>query len=697
MSMRLALSGAIFLLASALAAQAQTPALSAGHVSAQITRATIRRGAGKTATRLPAANGTQLDWGDQVQTDSSGRVRISLNDQSILSLGKDSQLTIIKHDAAEQQTSLQLGYGKIRCQVTKLTGEHASFQLRTPTSAAGVIGTEFGADASVPGQTHYVCISGTVRIYTPDMSSYVDCGPGKMVTVIAGQALPTPTDSPTDHIEHWQHVNEPGDPLADNPDSLTPMAGMPMPNAGSARVANWHGLAIHGSWRLRLEGWNWFQDGAGTSNSYAFPSSILRVDIGQQRNKLDWMVEIAQPSLFGLSARSLAPQPAGQLGLRGTYWAANVRENTAAIFPYKAFLRFKALAGHQGTQLTLGRFDFVDGTEVTPTDTTLAWVKAQRIAHRLIGNFQFSVTGRSDDGIVFSSTFRRANLTLAAARPTRGVYQVDGLGELDVNWEYGAFTVATGSGRSNGELRLFGLGYQDERAVTKTDNRPAALRGGADRLQNINIGTFGLHYIHALQTEHAGTFDFLLWLAGQAGTWGVQDHRAGALATEVGWQPNAAWRPWLRLAYDMGSGDGNPNDTTHNTFFQVLPTPRSYARFPFWNLENMNDASAILILRPSPKLTVRSEGHALWLASRKDLWYQGGGAFQPRTFGYVGRPSNGNRGLADVWDLSADYSISPHWALGFYYGHAWGRGVVKAIYPSGPDGDFGYTELTFRF
>ncbi|HEU5451850.1 MAG TPA: alginate export family protein [Terriglobales bacterium] len=684
---------AILLIAACLHAQT---APSAGHVSAQITQVTIRRNAGKNAAQLPAVNGTDVLWGDQVRTNDSGRARIGLNDQSILSLGKSSQLTILKHDAAAQQTSLQLGYGKIRCQVSRFTRNGASFLLRTPTSAAGVIGTDFGADASVPGRTQYICISGTVRIYTPDMKSYVDCGPGKMVTVVAGQTLPTPTDSPADHSEHWTHINEPGDPLADEADSLTPMAGLPVPD--SAGGGNWHGLSLHGSWRLRLEAWNWFQDGAGTQNAYAFPQSILRVNIGQQRRKLDWLVELAQPSLLALPSRSVAPAPAGQLGLGGTYLAANGgRENTASIFPYKAYVRFKRLGGRAGTQLTLGRYDFVDGTEIAPVDSTLAALKSMRIAHRLIGNFQFVVTGRSNDGVFFSSNFRRANLTVAAARPTRGVYQVDGLGELDVNWEYGALTWATGSGRSNGELRLFGLGYQDERAVAKTDNRSAAVRGGPDRLQNINIGTFGLHYIHAVQSQHAGTLDFLLWLAGQAGSWGVQQHRAGALAIEAGWQPKAAWRPWLRLGYDMGSGDGNPADHTHNTFFQVLPTPRIYARFPCWTLENMNDASAIVILRPSPKLTLRSEYHALWLASRNDLWYQGGGAFQPRTFGYVGRPANGNRGLADVWDISADYNLSPHWAFGFYYGHAWGRGVVRSIYPSGPNADFGYTELTFRF
>ena len=35
-------------------------------------------------------------------------------------------------------------------------------------------------------------------------------------------------------------------------------------------------------------------------------------------------------------------------------------------------------------------------------------------------------------------------------------------------------------------------------------------------------------------------------------------------------------RPWLRGGYLRTSGDNNNSDGTHNTFFQVLPTPRHF-------------------------------------------------------------------------------------------------------------------------
>jgi hypothetical protein len=86
------------------------------------------------------------------------------------------------------------------------------------------------------------------------------------------------------------------------------------------------------------------------------------------------------------------------------------------------------------------------------------------------------------------------------------------------------------------------------------------------------------------------------------------------------------------------------------TFFHVLPTPRPYARFPFYNMMNNED----FYLNVSSTPVSRSELHTLRLAGAQDLWYGGGGAFRPKTFGYTGRASGGNRSLANVWDVSLD-------------------------------------------
>ena len=112
---------------------------------------------------------------------------------------------------------------------------------------------------------------------------------------------------------------------------------------------------------------------------------------------------------------------------------------------------------------------------------------------------------------------------------------------------------------------------------------------------------------------------------------------------------------------------------------------------------NSEDLYGTLNLRPASKLALRSEVHALRLASSSDLWYSGGGAFQPKTFGYTGRPSNGHRGLANVWDVSADYQLTRAFSTTFYYGYAWGKGVISAIYPKDANGQLIFLETNFHF
>src|SRR3954468_14548110 len=153
--------------------EAQVPTQRAGEVGASVMKASLTRTG---QPRLDATRGTPVQWDDLLQTDNRGRARIVLLDGSILTLGSDSKLRIKKHDAQSQQTSLELFYGRIRAQVNAITRSLGSFELRTRNAVAGVIGTDFGADDSVPGETKFICISGTTRIYSLDKSSYVDCG-----------------------------------------------------------------------------------------------------------------------------------------------------------------------------------------------------------------------------------------------------------------------------------------------------------------------------------------------------------------------------------------------------------------------------------------------------------------------------------------------------------------------------------------
>jgi hypothetical protein len=453
-------------------------------------------------------------------------------------------------------------------------------------------------------------------------------------------------------------------------------------------------LEISVNWRTRAEGWNWFQGATGNSD-YGLWDSLLRVGIGQTGDGFDWFIEGEQPSILGLPDDAVVAAPQGQLGLGGNYYAANNNHtNVANGFVKQAFVSFKHL-GPVG--LKLGRFEYFDGLEVKPKDPLLATVIQTRISSRLISNFTFAAVQRSFDGVQLSANSGQNNVTFFGARPTQGVFQVKGMDELDVDTYYGAFTRSVTTAQSGGELRVFALGYIDHRTrVLKTDNRPAPVR--ASDLGKIEIATWGADYAHVFNTTNSGKFDFLVWGALQTGSWGSLAQHAGAFVGEAGWQPPVKWlKPWVSAGYSYGSGDGNPNDSRHGTFFQDLPTPRQYARFPFYNMMNNEDLYGSLNLRPISKLAFRSEIHTLRLASGSDSWYSGGGAFQPKTFGYTGRPSNGHRGLANVWDLSADYQITPSLGTTLYYGHAWGKGVISAIYPKEANGQLIFLETNFHF
>ena len=477
----------------------------------------------------------------------------------------------------------------------------------------------------------------------------------------------------------------------------SPGASAATPAKGIPSTANSHKLGplnLTVNWRFRTEAWDWFQPTSG-QNAYAFEHSLLRIGIGQKNEAFEWMLEGAQDAIVDLPTGALQPGRPGQLGLGATYFAANGNgQNNVNGFVKQAYMGFKLPANGN---LRLGRFVFLDGAEVAPKDKTLATLVNTRITARLIGDFGFSAVQRSFDGVKLAFDAGQSNLTLLGARPTRGVYQIDGMGEVNVDLFYGAYTVPVASHSGAGELRIFSLGYVDERgAVLKTDNRPLAART-ADK-SHIRIGTYGADYVHVFRTNRSGQFDFLLWGAVQNGSWGVQHHRAGAFAGEFGWQPAVhALSPWFSAGYSYGSGDSNPADTTHKTFFQVLPTPRLYDRFPFYNMMNNEDFYGTAVFYLPLSLAIRSEIHALRLASAQDLWYGGGGAFQPHTFGYSGRSSGGSRSLANVWDISLDCPLRYGISLTTYYAHAWGKSVVASIYPTGSNAQFGYVETNFRF
>ncbi len=171
--------------------QAGSSGQSAGNVTA-LDQAATRNGAGLNVR-------DQVQWNDQLQTNNSGRLRLNLLDGSILSLGSNSQMRVVQHNAAAQQTTLELLFGRLRSQVVKLTQPNSKFEVRTPTSVAGVIGTDFLLIATAE-RTTLIVFSGVVQITplngaggAPNQSQSVNVNAGQQVEVTTTGVGPVST------------------------------------------------------------------------------------------------------------------------------------------------------------------------------------------------------------------------------------------------------------------------------------------------------------------------------------------------------------------------------------------------------------------------------------------------------------------------------------------------------------------------
>jgi hypothetical protein len=334
---------------------------------------------------------------------------------------------------------------------------------------------------------------------------------------------------------------------------------------------------------------------------------------------------------------------------------------------------------------------------VVPSDPTLAVIARTRIAERLVGPFDFTHVSRSFDGARVAYDQPGWNATAFGVRPTQGGFEVSANRELDAVSLAGLALTAKRLPlpAPPADVRFFYLFFDDARdGPLKVDNRPLSLR--ARDHDEIVVHTIGGHAVTAVDVG-PGVLDGLVWAAGQTGEWGKLDHSAWAYAVEAGYQlPRPFAEPWLRIGYDRSSGDDDPNDGHHRTFFQVLPTARIYAQLPFFNLMNDQDVFAELILRPHARVTVRTDYHWLSLTERADLWYSGGGATNDSVFGFAGAPAGGGRELAHLVDLSITMALLERLTLGAYYGHAFGRSVVATTF-AGTDADYGFVEMTFRY
>lgn len=367
--------------------------------------------------------------------------------------------------------------------------------------------------------------------------------------------------------------------------------------------------------RVRGEFVDWFATPPNRSNSnhrYNFVGNKFQLGVRMKRDPYELFVQFQDTTVGNV------PQDA--VGFGSTYFANTKKTLQNGAILRNAWAGTQTLFGVPGLFIKGGRQLYSSGMEAPPKDPGLSWLQANRLSQRLIGPFDWTHAGRSQDGAQVGYDAETWNATAFGFRPTFGGYNVDANRELDV-------TLA-GAVLSKKEIEWLGttvgqLSYyyhEDRRDLVYVDNRPAAALA-ADAGRSARIHTVGGNVVHVLPLG-PGTADGLAYGYGQFGDWQSLTQRAWAYGVEAGYRFTEVWaKPWLRAGINSASGDTDPNDRTHGTFFQMVPTAQLYAQFPFYNMMNNQDVLAQCILQPDPRLSVRLDFHWLRVNSSRDLVY----------------------------------------------------------------------------
>jgi hypothetical protein len=441
----------------------------------------------------------------------------------------------------------------------------------------------------------------------------------------------------------------------------------------------------------RAEIWSFFAPPPGGADpDYADIGNRLFFGVEGRRPRVDFMIGLQYVQFGFLPADAIGPGP---LGAGAAYFQHAGRTDSRQLYIRALSVRFKHVL--PGLDVQVGRMGYTSGAEAVSGVAKIEAVKRQRLDSRLVGEFEWSLYQRSFDGLRVDWVGGPARITGSAFHPTQGGFEdAAGVSIDDLAVVSGVVTFSPGAPMHGAEWQVFSHHYADSRAVTARPDNTGRAAARAD----VQVTTIGTSLVGAYATR-AGQIDTLGWFAAQGGSWYEQSHRAWSLGLEGGHQwTRASWQPWVRAGWLYASGDKNPADTRHGTFFQMLPTVRRYSMTTAYSQMNLDDRFGQVLVKPHTRLTVRGDAHWLSLAQAADGWYYGSGATQDegRIFGFALRPSGAHSRLGLSLEVSADYSVNPHFSINGFFGHIRGGDVVRRSFADDALG-FGYVETVVRF
>lgn len=425
----------------------------------------------------------------------------------------------------------------------------------------------------------------------------------------------------------------------------------------------------------RVELWRYFQppSGGGRQPDYTFAGT--RFSLGAAYRGARWASRgtLQYVRVENLPAGAIGP---GLLGTGAMYFF-----QAAGAFSYQFYLRELSLAWQRadgGAWIQAGRFS--RGERVAATgDSEVDGLAREAHEGRLLGDLPWSFYQRAWDGVRGGVTRGRVAAVVTAAVPTQGTYEESANLFLD-RVPVGALeaAIAPGRGLRHTRVDLFGYTYDDTRPVTA---RPDATAGLAARV-DVHVRTAGAS-VAGVYPVPWGRIEATAWTAGQWGRWYEQSHRAMAVTSSLGTRlSRAAWQPRVQAGVSFASGDGRASDTTHGTFFPLLPSGDHVSALNAYALMNVVDGWTSVDARPARSLDVRAGLRRVRLARAEDRWYQGSGATVRvgNYFGFQGRRSGGARDLGVVVEGAAAWRPLRWWTLRGYLGRMTGGDVVRGLF-----------------
>ncbi len=450
------------------------------------------------------------------------------------------------------------------------------------------------------------------------------------------------------------------------PAASTQAAGAQRPNAIQTTffARNW----------TRVETWRFFEPQPGGGDpDYTFVANRLLVGVRHVRPRWELNGAAQYVQFGGLPDDAIGP---GTLGTGASYFDASQDTSSSQLYLKALNARFDAA---EGLTVRAGRMPYTSGAESPSGVPAIETLKRQRLDSRLIGEFEWSIYQRAFDGVRVDVDGAAWHITGSVLMPTQGGFEESAnVTMTDVKLFVGNVGIRPLVLGGRTDLQLFGSYYDDRREVRGRPDNTGLTAARAD----VGVTTLGAALAGVYPTR-TGEGDALFWFAAQAGDWYEQDHRAYALSVEVGHRwPGARWSPWLRGGVNYSSGDDDPIDDRHGTFFQMLPTARKYAFSATYTQMNLRDVFGQVIVRPRARLTARLDVRRLDLAQAADRWYAGSGATQSKGtfFGYAGRVSGGTTSFGTVVESAADLSLHANWSVNGYIGRLLGGDVVRSLF-----------------